>query len=169
MNALGIFGHDARQIEVVANGLPLFNGAQLAVDVTMVSPIRCNGTAQPRAAREDGAQLREARARKERKYRELLSSRRCRLIVVAMEAGGRWSEEAMVFVRLLATAKARSAPVLLRGAARTAYFHRWTTLLTVSAQRALARTLLELQVDDAEAVDGGAPPLAEVLAADARW
>ena len=34
MNLQGISAHDSRQIEVVANGLPLWHGAQLAVDAT---------------------------------------------------------------------------------------------------------------------------------------
>ena len=31
---------DARQLEVVANGLPLYNGSQLAIDTTLISPLR---------------------------------------------------------------------------------------------------------------------------------
>ncbi len=163
MNLNRISQRDARQIEVVANGLPLYGGAQLAVDATLVSPVRRDGTAQPNAATEDGAQLTQARGRKERKYRELLASRRCRLVVLAVEVGGRWSEEATKFVQQLAKAKARTVPTILRPSVRAAYFHRWTGMLAVAAQRALAATLLELPVDDAEGVDGDPPVLEEVL------
>ena len=97
MNLAGISGHYGRQIEVVANGLPLWGGAQLAVDTTLVSPVRRNGTPQPNAASADGAQLRTARRRKEQKYAELLQARRCRLVVMAIEVGGRWSDEALKF------------------------------------------------------------------------
>ena len=45
--------------------------------------------------------------------------------------------------------------------------HRWTGILAVAAQRALAATLLELPVDDAEGVDGEEPVLEDVLG-DAR-
>ena len=38
---------DARQIEVVANGLPLWHGAQLAVDTTLVCPVRRDGGPRP--------------------------------------------------------------------------------------------------------------------------
>jgi hypothetical protein len=167
MNLAGISARDGRQIEVVANGLPLWGGAQLAVDTTLVSPVRRDGTPQPHSATTDGVQLRTARTRKEQKYRELLQSRRCRLVVVALEVGGRWSEEAVGFVRLLAKAKARTVPQLLRSAAQAAFFHRWTGILAVAAQRALAATLLELPVDDAEGVDGEQPVLEDVLG-DAR-
>ena len=42
----------ARRLEVVADGLPLFHGAQLAVDTTLVSPLRRNGVPHSRCARE---------------------------------------------------------------------------------------------------------------------
>ncbi len=57
----------------------------------------------------------------------------------------------------LAKAKARTVPTILRPSVRAAYFHRWTGMLAVAAQRALAATLLELPVDDAEGVDGEPP------------
>jgi len=34
---------DGRRIEVVANGLPILQGAQIAVDATIVSPVRRDG------------------------------------------------------------------------------------------------------------------------------
>ena len=163
MNLGGISVHDGREIEVVANGLPLWHGAQLAVDTTLVSPVRRNGQPHPRAASEDGRQLAVARQRKEQKYHELLASRRCRLVVVALEVGGRWSEEALQFVRQLAKAKARAAPALIRASVRAAYLHRWTGSMAVAAQRAFAATLLELPVDDVEGVDGEPPALGDVL------
>jgi hypothetical protein len=162
MNLEGISARDGRQLEVVANGLPLWGGAQLAVDATLVSPVRRNGSPQPNTAEHDGAQLHEARRRKERKYWELLASRRCRLVVLSLEVGGRWSEEAALFVRLLAKAKARSYPAILRRSLQQAYMHRWTGLLAVAAHRAFASTLLELPVDEA-AMDGEEVWMEDVL------
>ena len=83
--------------------------------------------------------------------------------MLALEVGGRWSEEAVRFVRLLAKAKARTVPQLIRSAAKAAFFHRWTGILAVAAQRALVATLLELPVEDAGGVDGDVPVLEEVL------
>ena len=40
---------DGRRLEVVADGLPLFDRAQLAVDTTVVSPLHCDGSARPGA------------------------------------------------------------------------------------------------------------------------
>ncbi|CAK0847649.1 unnamed protein product, partial [Prorocentrum cordatum] len=167
LNVDGVDPRDGRKIEVIANGLPLWGGAQLAIDATLVSPVRTDGTAQPRAADEDGVQLAVARGRKEATYPELIGSRRCRLVVLGLEVGGRWSEEALTFVRLLARTRARSAPQRLRASARAAYLHRWTGLAAVAAQRAFAATLLELP-PHALAVDGDEPHLADLLA-DARY
>ena len=167
LNLSGISARDTRQIEVVANGLPMWGGSQLALDATLVSPVRRNGEPQPLASDEDGAQLRVARRRKERTYPELVRSSRCRLVVIGMEVGGRWSEEALRFISLLAKAKTRGMPRIMRMSARLAFQQRWTGILSVAAQRALAATLLDLPVEDAAGVDGDEPFLEEVLL-DAR-
>ena len=86
--------HDARWLEVLVDGLPLYGGAQLAIDTTLVSPIHCNGSARPGTADIDGIILAQARRRKERTCLELVGRRfRARLVVLAGEVGGRWSEE----------------------------------------------------------------------------
>ena len=59
---------DNRRLEVVADGLTLWRGAQLAIDTTLVSPLRRDGTARARAANHDGAALDDARRRKEATY-----------------------------------------------------------------------------------------------------
>ena len=84
---LGVRGDDERRIEVLAQDLPCFKGAQLAVDITLRSALSASGEAQPGAAEEDGAVLAQARRDKEATYPELLTSRRCRLVVVAIETG----------------------------------------------------------------------------------
>ena len=101
---------DDRRIEVIANGLTLWGGTQLAIDTTLVSPLTRDGQTRRRAGQFTGAALQDARKRKERTYPELIRSRRCRLVVLGIETGGRWSEEASMFVKLLAQAKARQAP-----------------------------------------------------------
>ena len=51
---------DGRRLEVIADGLTLWHGAQLAIDTKLVSPLRCDGSARTRAADHDGAVLVEA-------------------------------------------------------------------------------------------------------------
>ena len=64
-------------------------------------------------------------------------------------------------------ARARESPARLRPAVQRASLHRWTGMLAVAAQRALAYSLLELPLAAADECDGTEPPLGDLLA-DAR-
>ena len=103
---------DRRIIEVIANGLNLWGGAQLAIDTTLVSPLTREGQPRRHSGTYRFAAIHTARRNKERTYPELLQSRRCKLVVLAIEVGGRWSQEAATFIRLLAKSKARQAPAI---------------------------------------------------------
>ena len=93
----------------------LFGGVQLAVDTTLVSTLNCDGSAHRSTADRDAVVLETARRRKERRYPELVGPRsRARLVVLAGEVAGRWSEETKSFIRHLAKAKARGEPPLMR-------------------------------------------------------
>ena len=83
--------HDARRIQVVCNGLPLWHGAQLAVDATLVSPLTRDGRPHDGADARPGWAFRNAARREQRQtYPELGHCRRCRLVVFGLEVGGRW-------------------------------------------------------------------------------
>ena len=70
--------------EIVVDGLSLFNGSQLAVDTTLVSLLRRDGTARPGAATRNGAASRFARKDEERTYSELTGKYGgCLLVVLA--------------------------------------------------------------------------------------
>ena len=84
----------------------------------------------------------QARREKEATYPELLTSRRCRLVVVAIETGGRWSDEAAELLRQLALAKAREAPALLAHSAALAWERRWTRMLGTACAVAFAESLV---------------------------
>ena len=154
---------DDRRIEVIANGLPLWGGAQLAVDTTLVSALDSAGEPRRYQRRTQGAALRQARRAKERTYPELLRSPRCRLVVLAVEVAGRWSPEAAQFVRLLARCRSRAVPPALRASSVAAFAARWSGLLSFAAARAFAASLLALPLSGASNVDGPAPDLSEVL------
>ena len=137
---------DARRLEVVADGLPMFRGVQFAIDTTLVSALRCDGSALPRSANVDGAALQAARRRKERAYPELVGPRgRARLVVLAGEVGGRWSEETRDFLNQLARGKVRHEPAILRRRVQLAWRMRWQAILSCSAAKAFAASLLELR------------------------
>ena len=91
---LGVSASDTRRIEVLAQDLPCYGGAQLAVDVTLRSALTTGGEAHPRAADVDGAVLEQAREDKENSYPEFHEARRCRLEVIAIDTGVSWSDEA---------------------------------------------------------------------------
>ena len=136
---------DGRRLEIVAEGLPIFGGMQLAIDTTLVCALHRNGTAR-RASAWDGVALHAARQRKERTYPELVGPRsRARLVVLAGEVGGRWSAETAMFLRLIAKAKARTEPPVLRLRAELAWRARWGSILACAAARALAWSLLGLR------------------------
>ena len=135
---------DNRRLEVVVDGLPLFNGAQLAVDTTLVSPIRRDGAPRPRAHEVNGIALKHARRDKETTYPELAGrGGRARLVVLAGEVGGRFSTETAQFLSDLAWAKTQGVSDLLRGRARSAWTGRWSAMLGCAAARAFATSLLD--------------------------
>ena len=162
---LGVSARDTRRIEVLAQDLPCYGGAQLAVDVTLRSALTTGGEAHPHAADVDGAVLEQAREDKETTYPEFHESRRCRLVVMGIETGGRWSDEAASVVWELATAKAREAPGFMRKAVALGWERRWTGLLSSACSVAFAASLTEpkASLHFACAAGGEAPALADLL------
>ena len=79
---------NARRLEIVVECLTIFDGAQLAIDTTMVSPFQLDGTARRRAADHNGAALDDARKRKERTYFWLVGGRGRAPLVLGAEVGG---------------------------------------------------------------------------------
>ena len=112
------------------------------MDATLVSPLKRNGQAQPRAHWQNGAALRDAQRNKVVRYPELLLSERCRLVTAEMEVDGRWEEGAYKFLLEVAKGKAEEAPKLLRGSATKGWLRRWTSLLSKAGMDSLASTLL---------------------------
>ena len=137
--------------------------------LTIVSPVTRNGEAQPGADVQPGRALLEAARRKGRQtYPELARARRCRLVVVGVEVGGRFGTEAATWPCLLACHRAPSAPAPIRPAAQSVWVARWSGLLAAAAHSAFAASLLELPLAGECNIAGEAPELHEVLA-DVRW
>ena len=80
----------------------------------------------------------QARRDKERKYGELLEGDRCQLVVVGVETGGRWSQEACYFVTSLAAGRCRDVLPVLRRSAHLAWQRRWMRMLAISCGKAFA-------------------------------
>ena len=154
---------DNRKVECLATDLPLYNGAQVAVDAALVSPLRADGLPRPRAEDRNGVTLREIKRDKERRYHELHRTERCKLVVAAMEVGGRWAEDAYDFLDQLAQTKAREASRALRKSAQLHWVRRWSTLVSFAAHRAFADTLLHGTAAGTDYWEGRAPTLGELL------
>ena len=150
---------DERQIEVLAAGLPTHHGAQLAVDITHRSAVTACGGACAGAATSNGAVSLRARRNK---YFELLQGGRCHLVVVPIESGGRWGEEAVKFIPSLASAGSREAPAPLQRSAFRAWRRRWTRMLAFSCCRAFAGSLVS-SGDALEGADVATPDLADLF------
>ena len=158
---------DARRIEVLAQDFPCFGGSQVAVDVTLRSALTRSGEAQPGAAEEDGAILLQARVDKENLYPELLNGR-CRLVVVALETGGRWSNEAVDFIWQLAQARAREVPSFVTHQMALVWERRWTRMLSTVCAVSFAGSLVGPSHADVCITEGDMPSLTEVLTHDPR-
>ena len=145
-------GLGGRRVEVIADGLLLWHGAQLAIDTTLMSPLHGDGTARRGAANASGVALQAARRVKEATCPELSGEAgRARLMV----SGG---------INFLEAPQA--APLILQGRVQAAYLRRWSSLLACSLARAFAVSLLELRpvLGAGEEV----PPMNDVLR-DARF
>ena len=81
-----------------------------------------------------------------------------------MEMGGRWSEEASMFVNLLVQAKARQAPPFLQTSLAAALVSRWLALLNHAAMHAFAASFLAQDCSNRTNVEGNQPSLSQVLA-----
>lgn len=166
---INVPAQDSRHIEVLAQDLPCFAGAQLAVDITLRSALSCNGEAHPHAADRDGAVLVQARQDKETTYPELASSGRCKLVVLAIETGGRWSEEAVHTMQQLAHAKAREAPSFMQFPVALMWERRWTRMLAVCCAVSFAASLVEPARNTTWCrTDGERPLLADLFDCDPR-
>ena len=114
------------------DGLPLHGGVQLAVDNTLVSSVRGSGEPRQGAATTDFVVLTQARRRKKKTYRELTGpGARARLVVLALDVGGRWSAETKSFVG--------------QRRMEQAWRLRWCSIFSCAAARSFAMSLFDLQ------------------------
>ena len=133
---------DGRRLEVVAEGLCLFGGCQLALDGTVVSTLHGDGTHRRKADVEDGVALKEARRSKEATYPELCrGDGRARLVVIAGEVGGRCLKKQRTSCGVWLE-KSKYSPRLLQGSVRVGWCRRWCCFLACSTGKAVACSLV---------------------------
>eukprot|EP00439_Symbiodinium_sp_Y106_P065954 s1280_g10.t1 len=149
----------------VCSGLPLWHGAQLAVDAALVSPVTRDGRPHDGADHHPGWAVRKRR----QTYPEIARSRRCRLVVFGSKlADAGLRKLPPLFASL--PVRVQQVPLLLSATLprRAAWVLSWSGFISVAAQRALAATFLELPLQS-ELGAAGPPPALHELLADARW
>ena len=146
---------------------PLCHGLPFVCDASLVSPLKANGVARPRAAHEPGVAIADIEEVKATTYPELVTSNRCKFLVLAGEVGGRWSATTCRLIRDLASAKSQEAAPRLRKSAAFAWENRWWSMISVATQNALAATLVDDAPHMLHAWEGTAPPLGILLHGEA--
>ena len=128
----------------VTDGLSLFGGAQLAIDTTLVSALRRDGTAREGAANRNGVAIRSAHRRMERTYPEFAGAGgRARLVILAGEVGGRCRPRQRTSCGLWQLRRLGTFPA--QTSVEVAWFRRWSNILSCAAARAFADSLLEVR------------------------
>ena len=139
---------DKRAVEFCVYGLPLSAfGVPCLCDCTQVSVLSAEGVPHPKTTTVAGIRIEIAEARKPKKYREAAQARgRVRLVTLACETGGRWSDGCVNFVRVLAKHKASEAPPIMRRSAEYGWSSRWWSLLSCAAQRAFVSSITDVDI-----------------------
>ena len=80
--ALELDGRMITESDVILSELeaafgPLYKGMSLICDASLVTPLKANGVARPRAAHEPGVAMAHIEEKKVKTYPELVSSNRC--------------------------------------------------------------------------------------------
>ena len=127
-----------------------------------------DGCPRPGADTQPGLALTQAEERKSRTYPEFGQQGRCKLVVLPLEVGGRWSTATQTFLRALARGRALASPSHSRAALAHALQRRWGQMLTVAANTAFSSSLPELPATAVPSAGALMPPLVDVVA-DARW
>ena len=114
---------------------------------------------------EAGVSIERAEKPKQKTYREAAQSAgEVKLVTLACEVGGRWSDACVTWVSRLAKHKASEQPKHLRRAAEFAWSARWWSLLSVAAQRSFAASLVEVDANLIKPILDFEPSTGEVLA-----
>ena len=118
----------------------------MAVDTTLCVP--CIATVLHMIVQQTGTALffEAAGKRKKRRFPELVGPRsRARLVVLAVEVGGRWFAETRLFLPQVAEAKFCQETPLFQKCAEQAWPLRWGGILACATTMAVATSLLQLK------------------------
>ena len=128
--------------------------------MSLRSALSRDGEPQPNSADEDGA--------KRTRTQNLVASERCRLVVLVIDTGGQWSEEAVNVLHQLAAARAREVPAYMSHQVALTWERSWTHTLPSTCTVAFATPLVapSRQCDMWCHTGGEASGLCDLLALD---
>ena len=133
---------DQRRVELVVPGLNVARGRPLFCDVTVISPVTRNGRPRPGTSNVGGNPLAQAEAANNGTYAPVVESGLGALYLLGHEVYGRMSRQCVELLPQLAQEKARGSPIRLRRGTALSYLTRWSCLLSVSLQKAVAAGVL---------------------------
>ena len=159
MDLEGVHVLDGRRLEVVADGLMLWDGAQLAIDTSLVSPPAPGWHRQEDSGRpQRGGPATSQTHQGDHLPRALRRKRKGTF-------GGAHCRRRIAMVRRDGTILARSGqPLILQNRVKAAWLRRWSSVLACSAARAFAWSLLDNPANPGTGAD--TPLVHEVLRGD---
>ena len=129
---------DGRRLDLVVPGLNVARGLPLFCDVTVLSPL--TGSGQPRGgtSNQGGRMLELATAENDVTYSVVNTSGLGALYSLGAEVYGRLSEQSVELLPALARERSRGLHPRLRRSTALGLLHRWSGILSVGLQRAVA-------------------------------
>ena len=141
----------------MAQGLPLF------CDVTVVTPIARTGAPRPGTSNAGGSLLTQAEHENNETYRPVTDSGLGALYSLGFEVYGRWGKQCIDLLPKLAREKARGSHIRLRRGVALGYQHRWSGVIAVALQKAVAAGVLRGEgADLATTLLEPAPPVGDL-------
>ena len=133
---------DQRRLDLIVPNLNVAFGVPLFCDITIISPVTRIGTARGGTSNAGGALLRRAEIDNNRTYAPVIRSGLGALFCLGHEVYGRWHVKCVELLIQLAREHSRGLPVRLRKGLFISYVKRWSSLIGVAIQKAVADNIL---------------------------
>ena len=129
---------DGRRLDLVVPGLNVARGLPLFCDGTVLTPLTAFGQPRPGTSNSAGGLLAAATVANNNTYREVVDSGLGALFCLGAEVFGRLSSQAVDLLPALARERSRGLHPRLRRSTAHGLLHRWSGIVAVGLQRAVA-------------------------------
>ena len=133
---------DQRRMDIVVAGLSVYRGLPLFCDATVLSSLIRSGCPRNGTSNVGGRLLEAAEEQKMETYPEVEASGLGKMLCLGCEVFGRWSNQVVDLSPRLAVARAHGLRVRVRWGVALGLLHRWSGLLSIALQRAVARAII---------------------------